>query len=270
MDISEGVKIGEEKRPYTRWYVLAHSLGSIVAFNGLMETAYAWPGYFDEKRWRALRADGKAGPATRSWRTPAPTEITCPARPVWVGARDVAYRSRVFKNFHGLLTFGSPLEKFAAIWPARVPISKEPAFRAGTVWLNIFDPIDPVSGRLRSFDVNDTSCCPNVQNVGYASGNVLLLNHLQYLNGPYNTGTLADGVAEWLVTGNAHQISVNAGPRWFAPTQFRYWQRGLGAWIWWILAVLSLSLLGAIVLPNVVSALDRIFEAVWRQVGASF
>jgi hypothetical protein len=31
---------------YNRWYVLAHSQGAVVAFNGLMETAYAWPGLF--------------------------------------------------------------------------------------------------------------------------------------------------------------------------------------------------------------------------------
>lgn len=38
-------------QPYTRWYVLAHSQGSVVAFNGLMETAYSWPGYLDSERW---------------------------------------------------------------------------------------------------------------------------------------------------------------------------------------------------------------------------
>jgi hypothetical protein len=39
---------------YHRWYVLAHSQGTVVAFNGLMETAYAWPGYLDEARWATL------------------------------------------------------------------------------------------------------------------------------------------------------------------------------------------------------------------------
>lgn len=37
---------------YPRWYILAHSQGTVVAFNGLMETAYAWPGYLDERRWK--------------------------------------------------------------------------------------------------------------------------------------------------------------------------------------------------------------------------
>ena len=51
---------------YHRWYVLAHSQGTVVAFNGLMETAYAWPGYLDEDRWDRLkqaRMAGRGGPA---------------------------------------------------------------------------------------------------------------------------------------------------------------------------------------------------------------
>jgi hypothetical protein len=39
---------------YDRWYILAHSQGSVIAFNGLMETAYGWPGYLDERRWKRL------------------------------------------------------------------------------------------------------------------------------------------------------------------------------------------------------------------------
>jgi hypothetical protein len=61
MVMAEGIQEREERFHYDRWYVLAHSLGSLVAFNGLMETAYAWPGYFDEKLWGDLCASGLAG-----------------------------------------------------------------------------------------------------------------------------------------------------------------------------------------------------------------
>jgi hypothetical protein len=64
-------------QPYERWYVLAHSQGSVVAFNGLMETAYAWPGYLDEPRWAELMARGLAGPARPDWDPPA---VCRPAR----------------------------------------------------------------------------------------------------------------------------------------------------------------------------------------------
>ncbi len=65
--------------PYDRWYVLAHSLGSLVAFNGLMETAYTWPGYLDEEQWNMLIQWGLAGPVRPG--APAPPGNTIPARP---------------------------------------------------------------------------------------------------------------------------------------------------------------------------------------------
>jgi hypothetical protein len=266
MEVAEGVQEGEKRLPYDRWYVLAHSLGSIVAFNGLMETAYAWPGYFTEKLWGDLCASGLAGPARPDWPLPSSDDVTSPMRPVWAKPADVAYRSRIFKNFHGMLTFGCPLEKFATIWAARVPISKEPAFRPGTIWLNVFDPIDPVSGVLRSFDGNPATCCPKPHNIGYAAGGVLLLNHLWYLNGPYDTDNLADGVAEWLVTGNPSRISANTGSRWFHPRSFRRHRRNTVAWIWWIIAVLFLTGLGALILPMVLTALAQISTTIWQQV----
>jgi len=114
---------------YDRWYVLAHSLGSVVAFNGLMEVAYKWPGYFDEAAW--VRARGRfAGPPRAGWPAPRGAD-PAPARPVWVQGDEIAYRSLIFENLHGLLTFGSPLEKFATIWPYRVAMAREPVASHG-------------------------------------------------------------------------------------------------------------------------------------------
>src|SRR5262245_1653266 len=259
MDMAEGPQIASIKIPYDRWYVLAHSLGSVAAFNGLMETAYSWPGYFNEDQWTRLRLKGFAGKANPAWPQPSPNDETSPRRPVWVGNNEVAYRSRIFQHFHGLLTFGSPLEKFATIWPARVPISKEPAFRPGTAWFNVYDPIDPISGVLRSFDNNTApQCSPQPQNIGYASGPLLLLNHLTYLNGPNNGHSLADAVAEWLLTGSSEWISTPSGPRWFTPDKSRHKRRSAGAWIMWVVAVLLLAILGGMVLPVVWTALKAV------------
>lgn len=247
MDMALGPLEGQVRQPYVRWYVLAHSMGSVVAFNGLMETAYAWPGYFTEQQWNELCGHGLAGAARTDWQPPQGE--TSPRRPVWVRSTDIAWRSKVFQRFHGLLTFGSPLEKFATLWPARVPISREPAFRAGTLWLNIYDPLDPVSGVLRAFDGGPPTCCPQPQNIGYAAGPVLLLNHLRYLNGPNNGLSLADGIAEWLITGNHDRITNNGGGRWFLPASSRHGVRTATAWIWWIIAVLVLAVAGGLVLP---------------------
>ncbi len=221
---------------YDRWYVIAHSQGTVAAFNGLMETPYAWPGYFDAPTWAALRGKfggpGKAGPANLP---------TMPRRPVWATPNEIAYRTRIFQRFRGFLTLGSPLEKFAAIWPARVPISRMCAFRKNTVWINVFDPLDPISGVLKAYQGHGDDVCPPPANIGYPSSPFLLIAHLRYLTwtGP---GCLADGVAKWLLTDDSHHVT--ALPRSFSPDHAQSRRRTVGAWLWWFAAFALLALLG--------------------------
>lgn len=265
---------------YDRWYVVAHSLGTVVAFNGLMESCYAWPGYFDEKGWNELVARGMAGPARSGW--VVPTGATSPRRPVWLDDRDVAFRSVVFEKLHGLLTMGTPLEKFATLWPGRVPISCEPAFRAGTVWISVYDPIDPVSGVLRAFDTRSPNQMPQPETLGYAADAKLFISHIRYLKWYPGGGTLVDGVAEWLLTGRRHLIGVGAGPRWFAfsdapagtvptppPGSARHRSRTRGAWCWWIGAVVFLTMLGGLTLPPMVRLVGATAASVYRHAASS-
>lgn len=248
--------------PYDRWYVLAHSLGSVVAFNGLMEVAYKWPGYFDQETWAQARAcpDPLVGAARAGWMAPEGWD-PAPVRPVWVPADEIAFRSRIFHNLRGVLTFGSPLEKFAALWPYRVALAMEPAFRDGTEWINVYDPMDPVSGVLRSFDQGKSYCCPRPRNVGYAAGPLLLLTHLQYLKTPRGKRkTLGDGVAEWLLTGNSAQIP-GGGPGWFEPYGWQHRLRSTLAWCSWVVIVAVLLVAGAIVYPTITHALGKSVRA---------
>jgi hypothetical protein len=187
---------------YDRWYVLAHSQGGVVAFNGLMETAYAWPGYLDERRWQRLRARDMAGPRRAAGDVPEPEiKPTMPRRPGWARPDSIAYRSRILSRFRGMLTYGCPLEKFAGIWPAVVPISREPAFVPGTPWLNVLDPTDPVSGRLLAFEKQPETCCPRPVNIGYGASWWLLLSHLKYLTRRRGGRDLATAVCRWLLDG---------------------------------------------------------------------
>jgi hypothetical protein len=110
---------------YQRWYVLAHSQGTVVAFNGLMADSYQWPGYLDERRWQRLLEQGLAGPAVRGSTPPAPPIE--PPPPGWARGA-IAYRRRIFQHFRGFLSYGSPLEKFASIWTDLVRISREAVF----------------------------------------------------------------------------------------------------------------------------------------------
>lgn len=263
---------------YDRWYVVAHSLGSVVAFNGLMAPSYAWPGYFTQHQWNELRGRGFAGPAQPAWNPPS--EKTSPYRPVWAEDNEVAYRTAIFQKFHGFLTYGCPLEKFATLWPARVEISTEQAFRPGTTWLNIYDPTDPVSGVLRSFDwwgSYDDRYCPQPETIGYASSRLLLLSHIAYMDWEKREHTLADGLAMWLISGSSTGISDTAGPRWFSPFRtpprggstpradsHRHRLRSTLAWIGWVVLFLSLLALGAAVFPYFLNFIANLARLWWR------
>jgi hypothetical protein len=99
-----------------------------------MESAYAWPGYFDQATWNELVKKELAGPARAGWKLPEGQ--TLPARPVWCDENAIAYRSKIFEKLRGVWMMGTHLEKFATLWPGRVPISAEAAFRKGTEWLS--------------------------------------------------------------------------------------------------------------------------------------
>ena len=184
---------------YARWYVLAHSQGSVVAFNGLMETAYAWPGYLNQDRWNRLMChDPPLGGPAVGMPIPDQTKPMMPRRPAWLPQDYIAYRSHIFRRFQGFLTYGSPLEKFAGLWPALVPISRELSSNDNIPWINVYDPIDPISGRLLAFTKQPAECCPQPQDLGYAAGWILLLAHLKYLTGRNDGNDLATATVRWL------------------------------------------------------------------------
>ena len=186
-------------KTYQRWYILAHSQGSVVAFNGLMEPGSGWIGYLDEARLKTLRNEHmvRNGPLDKCPLTPA--------RPLWSHDGEAVDRTRIFDRFAGMLTYGSPLEKFAAIWPGRVPVFQEAAFAPHTRWINAFDPLDAVSGVIHTWDDIPSAFCPVVENIGYKSSPILLLGHIKYLDCPPASPKdtygkrLADRVSCWLL-----------------------------------------------------------------------
>ena len=255
---------GQDEPLYRRWYVFAHSLGSIVAFNGLMETGYAWPGYLDWQRWDRLVKRGmvRARPLL-------PTGQTMPPRPAWTPPQDEVDREKVFDRFHGLLTYGSPLEKFATIWPARVPLSRVAAFHRKAKWFNVLDPTDPVAGVLKSFSpdrkvvtLGPLRLCPDVTNIGYRSYWVLLQSHLHYLTDKKADRDLATHAMRWVLENNPAWMTAApapgqgdaAIPRSFRPGSATFWCRRIGAGLWWLVAAYALAGLAGAALPGAARA----------------
>lgn len=283
---------------YERWYVLAHSQGTVVAYNGLMETGYAWPGYLDEGRWTGLAprfiVETDANEVSRlKSEEQTKNNFTMPRRPGWVAPNQEIDRAGIFENFRGLLTYGSPLAKFAFLWPSLVPMSKKPAFDPAAQWLNLYDPIDPVSGRLKAFAAqakelnerqagNPKRCCPPPVDLGYNAGWVLLLSHLKYLTRRKKRGDAATATVRWLLTGNTDSFYPDnkADPsdrpkpppswgwragNWFKTFVGRF-ARTLIAYIWWLVAAGALVWLGATVLPALADAVAEAVEKIRAEI----
>ncbi|MBI5910592.1 MAG: hypothetical protein HY848_11635 [Betaproteobacteria bacterium] len=239
---------------YDRWYILAHSLGSVVAQNGLMENSQALANYLDEKRWHSMVDAGLAGTGRRSHGEFAVRKgIMVPARPLWLPWNGIVHRHKLFKKFRGLLTYGSPLDKFAAIWPQRVPINvREKAFGPDTEWINVYDPTDPVSAHLDAYSDKRAELTP--KNMGYAASWWPLYSHLCYLRGNKKRNDhLSDRVIEWVLNDAKFSPPDNPSRRlWLRPGSFHVGLRRMVARAAGIVGYFILTLLGALILSEAI------------------
>jgi hypothetical protein len=176
------------------YYIFSHSLGTVVAFNALMEHELALPNYLTREEWTAL------SPAFKKQASKDAPDKQMPQRPLWLGSRDAIDRSRLFRGLRGFLTMGSPLDKFAAVWPAIVPVNGEP-FATVVPWLNVADLQDIVAGSIDLFPI----CAPSsgvggldLRNVEWADQRSLLSAHTSYWKSGPNDGRLIDRVIPWL------------------------------------------------------------------------
>lgn len=137
------------------WYVLGHSLGSVVAYNGLTEIGHALPNYLGKDQWNALPPHLKRDPQCP--RREGEEHLMMPARADWLHDEDVIDRKALFARLRGVVTYGSPLNKFAGLWPRIVATATRrldgtSVFPEGSCrWLNLQAPQDPVAGTLDRF-----------------------------------------------------------------------------------------------------------------------
>lgn len=177
--VSEMIDMGSAG--HDRWYVLAHSLGSVVAFNGLQETELALPNYLTEPHWSSIPAQFKTDKPYKPAGTTPTTKEMMPRRPPWLSDKDGISRKALFKDFAGLLTYGAPLDKYAALWPRIVCLNKQKGvFGKGCEWLNIYDPTDPVGASLEAF--GKTPGSPTPTNDGCRASKAFLLSHSRYFS----------------------------------------------------------------------------------------
>ncbi len=208
-------------RRYDRWYILAHSQGTVLAFNGIMETAQSLPNYLTKDLWKRCIVKSLIREAQDDEKLTAKEKKRMqPPFPSWRDKEYILDRRKLFKNLRGLLTYGSPLSKFAALWPVIVPLNKDSYVfykdsedpQKNFQWLNVYDPTDPVAGRTQPFQ-NQKSPSVSTYNaaepidIPYKANLFHLLSHVQYLT--FSKGKdprLVDIVANWLLEGN---LTVN-------------------------------------------------------------
>ena len=177
------------------YFVFAHSLGTVVAFNGLMEHALTLPNYLTEEEWNALPPSFK-----KRHTFPVPKE-QMPRRPPWLKPNDAIDRDRLFSGLRGFLTWGSPLDKFAALWPAIVPVNNGQPIPGNVSWINVADIQDPVAG---SIDLFPSAGSPprvgglRLQNFMWADQPTPLSAHTSYWTIQPNRDRLMDRLVPWL------------------------------------------------------------------------
>ncbi len=177
------------------YYIVAHSLGTVVSFNALMEPEAALPNYLTEELWLQARS----AKITKTLQDAAP-DRQMPARPSWIGPKDGIDRQKLFGKLRGFMTLGSPLDKFAAIWPRIVPINDQPV-AGGIPWLNVYDARDIVGAKLDLFGASAGGF--QLKNYEWADQKLLFSAHTSYWKaGKQNSAPTADGEAakrDWLL-----------------------------------------------------------------------
>ena len=197
---------------YDRWYVLGHSLGSVVAFNGLMETAHALPNYLSEAALAGAQHFSKPDPKAN----PNDVKRMSPRRPVWISDdRCTLDRKKLFSGLRGFVTYGSPLDKFAFLWPQIVNVNNDKAvFAECFEWINIFDHSDPVAGRLDAFG---DAFGEEPKNFAYKAHWLLLWSHKRYLKRGTNPDSALRRLLDWILDGGAPFPTPKCGwwSRWY-------------------------------------------------------
>ena len=199
---------------YDRWYVLSHSLGTIVAFNGLMETDAALPNYLNQNLWEQWQKFSPKKAQTPLTQDQAHNMF--PSRPAWLELDDIIDRSDLFKNLKGFMTYGSPLSKFAVVWPAIVPINQDNSvFSKDFEWINVYDPTDPVADQTKYFQFMTGDGKIQPQEIAYKGDSIHLVSHIKYFTySPKRKYPLVKQVAEWLLSGYNFQPSPYKNRGW--------------------------------------------------------
>ena len=183
------------ERGYDRWYVMAHSLGSVIALKGLMYPDDSFANFMSFDRF-----------SSKSMRFRCDARSDCaypdkPRRPVWLSEKDALDTSILLRQCAGLITWGSPLETFAKTWPGMVHLRRKRILPENFESINLFDYADIISSPLRSFDFKECAITPI--NVSCRSSAWIFAAHTSYFRVPKRraNGSIGAATLLWIMDG---------------------------------------------------------------------
>lgn len=195
---------------YDRWYIVSHSLGSVLAFNMLMDTGASLINAATPEQIRELRKNGFLAAA-------AQPDRVMPRRPDWVGPHETICRKALFETLQGFVTYGSPLDKFAAIWPGIVAVNGEQGvFRADFEWINFYEQADFIGASLDAFDMANLKAGDgkeadiHIRNIG-VNRHWEWTAHTHYFADAAKAPSTAQDYARWLL--DPHEKPAKNAPK---------------------------------------------------------
>jgi hypothetical protein len=274
-------------RKYDRWYLFAHSQGTVVAYNGLTEIEQALPNYLSRELWDEIKrlANLKltdpdyekyvklASSSAES--VPGLPSLMMPPRPAWLEPHEIIDRRELFARLRGFLTYGSPLDKFAILWPAIVPLNRDEKVFENFEWINIYDPTDPVADYIKHFqpecerennpgNSDELKTYLKPRNIAYKADSWHLLSHINYLTfKPRRSQPLVSKVASWLLHGDIFTSPSASSCQWPGiKTKRTYIYRFLSTLVWPIAAIAIAVFISKLnLLASFLASLLRLMES---------
>jgi hypothetical protein len=242
---------------YDDWYILAHSMGGVVAFNALQEPDHCFPNYLDHPTWNLAWANRLTKVAKDSSEH-APTGMNL-TRPPWLKPEDLIDREALFKDLKGVVTYGAPLKRFADLWPDKMLLNKNNPFSQDCKWYNVYDPFDPVGTESKEL-YPDNFKGNKPEDVLYQADGPHLIAHTTYLcPNQKDSPTLIAQLVKWMLWSTTPLVP-DTGKRWcFKPChgcfdrKCRKWcrkrRRQASSWLaWGFLWVLSVVIFSHVVI----------------------
>jgi hypothetical protein len=174
---------------FDQWFVLAHSLGSVIAFKALMYDGCAFARSLTYDRWSRVEND---------WKIKSPilsrNFLDKPPLPWWLSESDAIDLNAIYERFGGIVTYGSPVETFATLWPSIVEINDDLShFHAN--WINLYDRRDFISSPVKSF--NTVSDHLSIINVEVDSHWLIAKSHTNYLTAKRASSDVLRNLIGW-------------------------------------------------------------------------